>query len=373
MRPLRALLIEDSEDDALLVQGELVASGFKLVSRVVETAADLHDALATADWDLVISDYSLPQFDALDALDIVHSSRQSELPFVIVSGSIGEASVVAALKAGASSYLMKSNLAQLLPIIERELKDAQTRRERKQAFAALERAVKARDEFLSIASHELKTPLTSLRLNAQSLLRAARRQDAAPLTSAQVLGRLESIDRDASRLTDLIERLLDITRIATGQLALSCAEVDLGQLVRDVVSRMADVFAAAGCEVSVRAAGPVAGSWDRDRLDSVVSNLLGNAAKFGPCGPIQITVEDLGDYARLEVIDDGIGVPIPDRERIFERFERAVQERHYGGFGAGLWLSRQIVHAHQGTIEVVASAARGATFCMTLPKRMAPS
>ncbi len=370
MRPLRALLIEDSDDDALLLQGELLASGFQLVSRVVDTAAGLHEALATAEWDLVISDYSLPQFTALDALGIVHASRQSELPFLIVSGSIGEASAVAALKAGASNYLMKTNLAQLLPMVERELKDAQTRRERKHAFAALESAVRARDEFLSIASHELKTPLTSLRLSAQSLLRAARRGDEAPLTNAQILGRLESIDRNASRLTDLIERLLDITRIATGQLALSCAEVDLVHLVRDVVSRMADVFAEAGCAVSIREAGPVAGSWDGDRLDTVVSNLLTNAAKFGPCGPIEIAIDDLGEHGRLAVIDQGMGVPVADRERIFDRFERAVQERHYGGFGVGLWLSRQIVAAHHGTIEVLASAGRGATFCMTLPKRM---
>ena len=368
MRALRVLVVEDSEDDFLLVCTELEANDFVLSYQRVDTPAELTRALEASEWDLVISDYAMPQFTALDALEIVRRSRQPDLPFVIVSGSIGEESAVAALKAGASNYMMKGNMAQLVPIVERELKDAQVRRERREAFAALELAVKARDEFLSIASHELKTPLAALRLQAESLLRAARRESGALLDSRQVLSRLESIDRSTQRLAHLVERLLDITRVMTGHISVSRESVDLVELVNEVAAQMSGTFRDAGCEVSVSAPQQLVGLWDRERITNVVTDLLSNAAKYGAHKPIDIELEDIGEHARIHVIDRGIGISEQDQQRIFGRFERAVPEKHYGGLGIGLWLTKQIVDAHGGTITVHSNMNAGSTFTVTVPK-----
>ncbi|MDQ3297189.1 MAG: hybrid sensor histidine kinase/response regulator, partial [Myxococcota bacterium] len=288
MKPLRVLVVEDLEDDYLLVRDELVAAGFTVVSERVDTAETLERVLAARDWDLILSDYSMPQFTALDALRILHASRQPDLPLVIVSGSIGESSAVAALKAGASNYVMKGSLAQLVPVVDRELKDARTRRERNEAFVALERAVRARDEFLSIASHELKTPLTSLRLQTESLLRAARRGGDVDRTNERVTTRLEAIERNAQRLTHLIERLLEFTRVTSGAIELAREHVDLVALVGAVVAQLADTFHDARSDVTVTSPERLEGSWDRERLENMLNDLLSNAAKFGPDGPIAV-------------------------------------------------------------------------------------
>ncbi len=368
MTTLAVLIIEDSDDDAILVQSQLEMAGFALTTQRVDRPDDLHRALEASRWDIVLSDYSMPQLTALDALAILKESRQEDVPFIIVSGSIGEESAVAALKAGASNYVMKHNLAQLLPVVQRELKDAQTRRERREAFLALEQAVVARDEFLSIASHELKTPLTSLRLQAQSLARLARQQDRVVLDNAVVVRRIDSIERSADRLTTLIERLLDITRVRAGHLSLSRETVDLVGLARHCVQTMADTFHDAGCEVSITAPDELVGQWDRERLETLVVSFLSNAAKFGARQPIRVEVSDDADQATLHVIDYGIGISPEDQLRIFTRFGRAVPERNYGGFGVGLWLAQQIAEAHGGRIEVLSNTGRGSTFSVTLPK-----
>ena len=368
MKALRALIVEDSEDDALLTLQELESAGFSIASSRVDTPAALTAVLAESEWDIVLSDYSMPQFTALDALRLVQSSRQPDLPFVVVSGSIGEASAVAALKAGISNYVMKDNIAQLAPVVERELKDAQVRRERKEAFAALEQAVAARDEFLSIASHELKTPLTALRLQTQSLSLAARSPRGPLLENADVLRALDRIERSAERLTQLIDRLLDISRVRSGHLALSREVIDLVGVVRESVAQHGEQLADAGCEVAIRAPDELRGNWDPDRIAIVVGNLLSNAAKYGARKPIAVELEDAGDRVLLRVTDRGIGISADDRERIFGRFERAVPEKHYGGFGVGLWLARVIVEEHGGTIGVVSSPGEGSTFTVSLPK-----
>jgi signal transduction histidine kinase len=269
--------------------------------------------------------------------------------------------------AGASNYLMKQHMAELLPMVRRELDDARMRRERRQAFAALEQAVSARDEFLSIASHELKTPLTSLRLQAQSLLRAARQSPAPVLDNDQVLRRLEVLDRNAERLTLIVERMLEINRLTSGHMRLSRERIDLAALVRESLATMAEMIREAGCQVALDTPEHLIAHLDRERVMTVLANLLSNAVKYGAGKPVDVALEQRETTAVLRVIDRGIGIPAADQRRIFERFERAVPERHYGGFGVGLWLARQFVVAHGGHIEVESEPRHGSTFIVTLP------
>jgi signal transduction histidine kinase len=175
--------------------------------------------------------------------------------------------------------------------------------------------------------------------------------------------------RQVHRLTALVDSLLDVSRISLGRLALEPADVDLGQAVRDAVDRMEEVFAQAGCAVRVDVPGPLAGRWDALRLDQVLVNLLTNAAKYGAGHPVVVeaTVEG-AETVRLSVRDEGIGIAAEDLPRLFGRFERAVSERHYGGLGLGLYISRQIVDAMGGRIEVESRPGAGSIFTVRLPR-----
>ncbi len=235
-------------------------------------------------------------------------------------------------------------------------------------FQGAKEAVQVRDEFLSVASHELKTPLTPLRLKLHRMRHVARGA-AGTLNPAELLAHLEVVERQVTKLDRLIDSLLDVSRIGAGKLQLEWEDVDLAELVHEVASRFEPQAVKAGCALTVEAPGPVVGRWDRLRLEQVVTNLLSNALKYGAGKPIALTVRAEQGHAVLSVRDEGIGIAEEDASRIFERFERAVSVRHYGGFGIGLWIVREIVQALGGTIEVESAPGQGATFTITLPRR----
>jgi PAS domain S-box-containing protein len=488
-RPLRVLILEDNKDDAEFLLLELRRSGFAPDWERVYTPERFKAALQRTDWEVILSDFHMPRFTAIAALDILKENGR-DLPFIIVSGSVGEAVAVEAMKAGAHDFFPKTNMARLSAAIERELNEAQVRRERKQALTqlrqaeeryrlviehvrdyaiffldpegrvetwnpgakrtlgyeqqevlghsitlfspeedkarfqqALERAhatglvheeywtvrkggirfwaersleviregdqlrgyaavirdvserkrllddlrlaIRARDDFLSIASHELKTPLTSLQLQIASLQRLTR--DAKPVPPAVLQPKVDVIVRQGERLGSLVDSLLDVTRLTSGQLSLQREEVELGSVVKESLARTEEVLRRSGSSVSVKAEGTVVGRWDRLRLEAVADNLLSNALKYGKGKPIEVTLERTDARARLSVTDHGIGIPPEEQARIFQRFERAVPEHHYGGLGIGLWMTRQIVEAHGGTIQVASAEGKGSTFTVELP------
>lgn len=224
-------------------------------------------------------------------------------------------------------------------------------------FREREAAIQTRDDFLSIASHELNTPLTSLRLQLHTLARD-------PATPQR---RIAAIDRQISRLSRLVGDLLDVSRMTSGRLPLATREVDLGTLVRAAASRLSADAASSGSEITIEAGEPVAAEIDPERIDQVVTNLLVNAIKYGEGRPIVVRVEKADGRARLVVEDRGIGIAPAAQDRIFERFERAVPSAHYGGLGLGLWIARQVVEAHGGAISVESELGRGSTFRVDLP------
>lgn len=230
-------------------------------------------------------------------------------------------------------------------------------------YRAAQSAVRVRDDFLSIASHELRTPITALRLQAQLLGRAVRK-DADP-KSAELLERLE---RQSVRVSRLIDNLLDISRIANGKLELVHEDVDLTELAREVVQRAQVMGNASGVTLTLNEHGAVVGSWDRLRLEQVVTNLVTNAIKYGNGKPVDVTVRGDDDTASVSVRDRGIGIERAAIDRIFGRFERAVTTRQYAGLGLGLYITRQIVDAHGGTITVDSTPGEGSTFTVTLPR-----
>jgi PAS domain S-box-containing protein len=236
------------------------------------------------------------------------------------------------------------------------------------AKEALERAVRARDIFLSIASHELKTPLTPLTLQLQSIDRLARKtQGALPVTT--VLEKVAKAEKQVAHLSRLVEDLLFVARATEDGLELAPEPLDLSALVAEVAERFRPAFEAVGAALSVETPGPVPSMWDRLRLDQALSNLLGNALKYGRGQPVSVVLRASDEEASLSVRDRGIGIAPEDCERIFGRFERAVSDRNYGGFGLGLWIARQVVEAMGGEVEVASRLGEGSTFTVTLPRR----
>ena len=232
-------------------------------------------------------------------------------------------------------------------------------------LAQAEEATRARDQFLGIASHELRTPITALGLQAQSLLRIAERAPERPL--AEVVPRVRILHRQTARLAHLVQALLDVTQVSAGKLALRREPLDLVEVVRDAMGRWREALARAGCPLELRVDRSVPGEWDRIRVEQIIDNLLGNAVKFGAGKPVEIVVDASNGSAHLAVADHGIGISPADQRRIFERFERAVPETHYGGFGLGLWIVRNIVEAHGGDIRVSSEPGKGSRFHVTLP------
>jgi len=233
-------------------------------------------------------------------------------------------------------------------------------------YAEAQQAVRLRDEFLSVASHELKTPLTPLSLKLQVLAREAEAQGGSPFAQ-RVLAHVEAGRRQVKKLSELIGDLLDVSRISAGRMRLDLDPVELVALVGEVASRFEPEAGRVGCKLVLHTHGSLCGSWDRLRLEQVVSNLLSNALKYGAGRPIHLHVEAAGDRALLLVRDEGIGIEPQAQERIFEKFERAVSERNYGGLGLGLFITRQIVEALGGHIQVSSVPGQGATFTVELP------
>ncbi len=224
-------------------------------------------------------------------------------------------------------------------------------------------AVRVRDDFLSIAGHELRTPLTALHLQLQAMVRFPEQS----VSVEMVQERARKMAQQTHRLARLITELLDVSRIIRGRLTLETSEVDLVELCRHVVDMCDADLRRAGCALTVTAPATLSGRWDRTRIEQVLQNLLLNACKYGRARPIEIELRAEQARAIIVVRDDGIGIPLEDQARIFERFERAVPSRHFGGFGLGLWISREVVEAHGGHISVESAPERGATFRVELP------
>jgi signal transduction histidine kinase len=231
-----------------------------------------------------------------------------------------------------------------------------------QLYEEAQRALSAREEFLLIASHELRTPLSSLSMAVQALLKQAQ----AAHTSEALL---RPVERSTVHLIALADDLLDVSRFTAGAPSPDREHVDLGAVVAGVTDEMADVLQRAGCVVRWRADGATDGDWDRRWLVRITTNLLSNAAKYGKGGPIDVDLAGDLDTVRLTVRDHGIGIPLEEQTRIFERFERAVSVRHYGGFGLGLWIVRRMVEALGGVVRVESRPNEGATFVVELPRR----
>jgi signal transduction histidine kinase len=232
--------------------------------------------------------------------------------------------------------------------------------------AEAEAGIRLRDEFLGVAAHELRTPLTSLRGYAQLLVSQVERTGT--VDPAKLARSLRTIDRQSAKLCELIDQLLDVTRLQANNLALERGTVELTSLVRDVTASLQPLTP--GIQYVVEAAGMVVVDADRLRLEQVLTNLITNAHKHGGAGgriEVKVLGAERGGQVALSVRDFGPGIPVVHRERVFDRFFQSGPEAKAGGLGLGLYITRQIVELHGGSIGVSCPASGGTEFTITLP------
>ena len=365
----RVLVVDDNADMRAYVTG-ILAPSFE-----VETAKDGLVALASARArppNLILSDVMMPQLGGFGLLREVRASPSLQgVPLILLSARAGEEASVEGLKAGADDYLVKPFSArELLARVRSHLELAHTRRVAitlEAREASLEEAVHARDDFLSVASHELKTPLAALRLQLEALERTLPSE-----VRAGSAERLFAVRRQTQRLAGLVETMLDVSLLATGRLRLQRERGDLAALVADSVAQAREEMARHGCALLLESETGLPGDFDASRVGQLVRSLLSNAMRYGPGKPVEVRLRHKEARAVLEVVDHGIGVKPEQREHIFERFGRTESVRQYGGLGLGLWVARQVVEAHGGSLSVGDTPGGGATFRVDLPLLESP-
>lgn len=376
MKSLRTLVLEDSLDDADLLLRELRRAGYNVESRRAQSAAGMREALADGPWDVVFSDYSMPGFDAVEALGIL-KEHDTDLPMIIVSGTIGEETAVEALKSGADDFLVKGKLARLVPALERSLREAATRREQKRLQAQLlvsDRMVTVGALSAGIA-HEINNPLAAIVANVEMAGQALKTLVADPMLGGrkELAEARESVEdaREASRRVRDIVRDLKILSRAEEQVR---APVDVRRVIESSV-RMAwpEIRHRARLQTDLAPVATVEGN--ESRLGQVFLNLLVNAAQAIPVGhvadnEIHVVSRTAADGAvEVEVRDTGGGIRPEILPRLFSPF---VTTKPAGvGTGLGLSICQRIVHEHGGQISVESTLGQGTTFVVRLPSSTA--
>lgn len=234
-------------------------------------------------------------------------------------------------------------------------------------YREAQKAIQVRDEFLSVASHELKTPITAMKLQMQLRKRSLAKFGPDFFNADKIKQMAEEDEKQMDRLVRLVDDMLDISRLQSGRLSLKKELVDLGELVKEVIPRFQAQLQNSGNQIQMVVSGHVTGYWDRTRIEQMFINLLTNAIKYGCQKPICIAIRAEGHKVSLSVIDNGIGIAPEDQERIFKQFERAGNLSVASGLGLGLYIAQKIAQAHGGMIRVESHLGSGSIFTIELP------
>lgn len=270
----------------------------------------------------------------------------------------------------AKEFYFEGRVTRLVTI--QDITDRKRAEKEKIAAMALAENVRLRDEFISLASHELKTPISSLKLQTQLIERDLRKESPAGVPPAKLSNFVSVFNRQIDRLVELVNTMLDVSQVSVGHLNLDLQAVDLSELIQDVVTTLQSFDVRSGIRteslISVDTPEHLPMQADPSRIKQVIENLLTNAIKYGEGKPIHIRASVEGTQVLLGVEDHGLGIAPEHQQRIFERFERALSGRNISGLGLGLYITRQIVDAHGGSISVKSTLGSGSTFTVVLPR-----
>lgn len=369
MATSKILVVDDEQSVATTIKAILQLDGNEVTA--VTTGHEALAQLREHEFDVVLTDLRL---DDLDGIEILRETQKlwPDTVSIMLTGYASLESAVTALRSGAYDYLIKpSDVDELRATIGRALE----RRRLRQRLVELEQLDKLKTQFLSMASHELRTPLTAvsgfmqIARRRMSRLAGANEVPQAWRDEAQRSDEtLEMANRQAKKLARLIDELLDVSRLQQGRVEMRLTEIDLADVVREVAERMRLLSKGHEIEAQIEGAAPIVA--DRDRIEQVFENLVGNAIKYSPeSGRIDVSLRVNGANAVVSVRDEGIGVAPGEVEKIFGLFYRSPDPRadHVGGLGLGLYISREIVSRHHGKLWAERNAEVGTTFHVTLP------
>jgi signal transduction histidine kinase len=266
------------------------------------------------------------------------------------------------IRSGASREVIQEFALMCVDVTEKVMALNQAR----QSEEEMAKAIRSRDEFLAAASYELRTPVTSMRLQMQAMNKSIMKGESANVPE-NVVRALEQTDHSLEKLDSLIGDMLDVSRIQDGKLMLYPKPTDLGEVAREVLDRFSPALVTAGIALNTSLEDGVGGFWDSHRIDQLITNLVTNVIRHAPGSPVSVSVARAGNCAEFRIEDHGRGISAENHERIFDRFERIGSGDRVGGLGLGLFISRQIAESHGGKLELRSVPGSGATFVLTLP------
>lgn len=387
---VKILLVDDIAENLLALEALLRQPGLDI--HTADSGTRALELMLAHEFALTIVDVQMPDMNGFELAEFMRSTeRTKRIPIVFVTAGSNEPNYAfKGYECGAVDFLYKpldnhtvrSKVAIFVDLYrQRHALDEQVRaleearseqqallEELQQTRQELEQAVQMRDNFMSIVSHELRTPLNTLKLELYTRKIYLESGDESAFSLERMAQMIEVDERQLDRLIRLINDILDVSQIRTGQLSVKPAPLDLSAVIGKIIDQLARQFTVAGCQPRLTAGTPLPGQWDEFRLEQAIVNLLTNAMRHGAGKPIDIDVGVVDDRVRVVVRDYGAGIKADDRERIFRQFERGRSERKGSGLGLGLFITEQIVVAHGGSIAVESSPGEGAAFVITLPK-----
>lgn len=373
----KCLLVDDLEENLIALRGLLKDEPLELfTARSGEIALEM---MLEHDFALALLDVQMPVMDGFELAEIMRSTEKTRaIPIIFVTAAGHSAErVFKGYEAGAVDFLTKplqpfivlSKVRVFTELHKQRLLLEEKIQKLKETEADLQEALKSRDEFISVCSHELKTPLTSLKMQIQLTQRGVEKQgEEKAFAPAKMHKFISSADKSVDRIIHLVNDMLDISRVQTGRLSLKLGKVNLSDLAREVCERMKPYLELANCSLELHIQDDIYANIDRFRIEQVLTNLLSNAAKYAPECPVTLTVEKEAHCALIKVIDRGEGISEEYQKKIFQRFERGSSENSsVGGLGLGLYISKEIMEMHHGSLSVQSRPGEGSTFLVKIP------
>jgi signal transduction histidine kinase len=383
------LIVDDLPENLVALEALIRQEG-----RAVYPAASGDEALALLlehEFALAILDVQMPVMNGFELAELMRGTERTRgIPIVFVSAAGRElnhafkgyeAGAVDFLHKPLDGYAVRSKVAVFVEMyrqrseMRRQMQALESSRREQQALleklntahTELERAVKMRDDFMSMVAHELRTPLNTLFLEAQLRTMQLERGNAAAFAPEELRKMVSRDDRQIRSMVRLIDDMLDVSRIRSGTLSVRPVQTELSALMRRVVDDLSQQAAAAGSVIELDAPQPVEGCWDEFRIEQVIVNLLTNALRYGSGKPVEVSLRPTAEGAHIEVCDHGVGISAEDQQRIFRQFERIGDGKSADGLGLGLYITRQLIEAHGGTIRVCSEPGHGSVFSLDLP------